>query len=273
MATIEREIINTLEQFGFSANAAKAYISLIHNNPATGYEISKDAGIPRSAIYTTLNRMEKMGIVNFEGETPKKYFPLSPLSLIEHLQNSHENQLDGLKIALNKLDLDEKAFDFWHIHGYDNLIYKMREAIKNAKSSIIINAWNSELEKIHKELKAAHDRKVNIFIFSFSAINKPIGSTISYNLKEEDIQQIWRPKIVLVADHKITIMGSASEQNGRAIWTSNPAITKIASDYIVLDITLAGQRLGKDFNPIVKNIMQKDEFDLDRLIDQAQKKH
>jgi len=76
-------------------------------------------------------------------------------------------------------------------------------------------------------------------------------------LKEEDIRQIWKPKIVLVVDHKLTIMGSASEQNGRAIWTSNPAITKIASNYIVLDITLAGQRLDIDINPIVKILCKR----------------
>lgn len=273
MATTNKEIIILLEQFGVSTNAARAYISLLHNHPSTGYEISKDAGIPRSAIYATLNRMEKMGIVNSEGDSPKKFIPLSPSSLIEHLQNLHEDQLEGLKTALDKLDLNEEAFDFWHIHGYDNLIYKMREAISNAKSSIIINVWNRELEKVGKELAAAQARNVDITVFSFSAISNPVGTTISYHLKEEDIQQIWRPKIVLVVDHKITIMGSASEQNGRAIWTSNPAITKIASDYIVLDITLAGQRLDIDINPIVKNIMQKDEFDLDRLIDRAQSKN
>jgi len=273
MPTTEKDIIDLLKQFGFSTNAAKAYISLLSNHPSTGYEISKDAGIPRSAIYATLNRMEKMGIVNSEGETPKKYIPLAPSSILEHLQNLHEDQLDSLKIAFDKLNMDEEAFDFWHIHGYDNLIYKMREAIKKANTSIIINAWNSELEKIQKELKAAHERKVDIIIFSFSAISNPIGTTISYKLKEEDIQKIWRSKIVFVADHEITIMGSASKRNPRAIWTSNPAITKIASDYIVLDITLAGDRLGVDINPIVKNIMQKDEFDLDRLIDQAQSKN
>jgi len=257
MASTNIEIISLLEKFGFSTNAAKAYISLLHNYPATGYEISKDAGIPRSAIYATLNRMEKMGIVNSEGDYPKKFISLAPSSLIEHLQNLHEDQLEGLKTALDNLELNEEAFDIWHIHGYDNLIYKMREAIANATSSVIINVWNRELEKV----------------FSFSEISNPIGSTISYHLKEKDLQQIWKPKIVLVIDHKITIMGSASQQNGRAIWTSNPAITKIASDYIILDITLAGQRLDIDINPLVKNIMQKDEFDLDRLIDQAKSKN
>lgn len=273
MTATEKDIINLLEQFGFSANAAKAYISLLHNSPSTGYEISKDSGIPRSAIYATLNRMEKMGIVNSEGNSPKKFIPLSPSSLIEHLQSMHEHQIGNLNTALDNLDLDEEAFDFWHIHGYDNLIFKMREAINNANSSIIINVWNRELEKVDKELIAANDRNVDIIIFSFSTIKNPLGTAISYNLNEVDIQKIWQPKVVLVIDHKITIMGSASEKNGRAIWTSNPAITKIASDYIVLDITLAGQRLNIDINPTVKKIMQKDEFDLDKLIDQAQNKN
>ncbi len=165
--------------------------------------------------------------------------------------------------------MDEEAFDFWHIHGYDNLIFKMREAVNSASTLVIINAWNNEVEKLKKELKTAKARDVDIVIFSFSRIKKPIGTTISYDLDEEDLNEIWKPKVVLVADNKLTIMGSASKQNGRAIWASNPAITKIASDYIILDITLAGQRLGIDINPIVKNIMQKDEFDLDRLINQA----
>ena len=273
MANIEREISTLLERFGFSANAAKAYLSLVNSNPATGYEVSKYSAIPRSAIYGTLTRMEKMGIVSSEGGNPKRYIPLSPSSLIEHLQNLHENQIEDLKLALDKMEMDEEAFDFWHIHGYDNLIYKMREAIANATSSVIINVWNRELENVGKELKTAQARNVDITVFSFSEISNPIGSTISYHLKEKDLQQIWKPKIVLVIDHKITIMGSASQQNGRAIWTSNPAITKIASDYIILDITLAGQRLDIDINPLVKNIMQKDEFDLDRLIDQAKSKN
>ena len=269
MANIEKEISTLLERFGFSANAAKAYLSLVKSNPATGYEVSKYSGIPRSAIYGTLTNMEKMGIVSAEGGTPKKYIPLSPSSLIDHLQNLHDHQIEYLKLALDKMELDEEAFDLWHIHGYDNLIIKMREAVNNAATLVIINAWNNEVEKLKKELIAAEARDVDIVIFSFSRIKKPIGTTISYDLDEEDLNEIWKPKVVLVVDNKLTIMGSSSQQNGLAIWASNPAITKIASDYIILDITLAGQRLGIDINPIVKNIIQKDEFDLDRLINQA----
>lgn len=201
-----------------------------------------------------------------EGGNPKRYIPLSPSSLIEHLQNLHENQIEDLKLALDKMEMDEEAFDFWHIHGYDNLIYKMREAVNSASTLVIINAWNNEVEKLKKELKAAEDRDVNIVIFSFSRIKKPIGTTISYDLDEKDLNEIWKPKVVLVVDNKLTIMGSSSQQNGRAVWTSNPAIIKIASDYVILDITLAGQRLNFDPNPIVKQMMSKPDIHLENLL-------
>ena len=52
------EIIKNLEQFGLSTNAARAYCSLLKSNPATGYEISSQAGIPRSAVYNVLSKLE-----------------------------------------------------------------------------------------------------------------------------------------------------------------------------------------------------------------------
>jgi hypothetical protein len=67
-------------------------------------------------------------------------------------------------------------------------------------------------------------------------------------------------------------MGSAKENGNRAIWTSNEALTKIAMDYTILDITLAGQRLKIDVSEVVEKIMKKDNFDLDQLIEKAQLK-
>jgi hypothetical protein len=41
---------------------------------------------------------------------------------------------------------------------------------------------------------------------------------------------------------------------------------KIASDYIILDITLAGQRLNFDPNPIVKQMMSHPDIHLENLL-------
>ena len=37
MADLQEELITLLQQFGLSRNACKAYVSLLKNNPATGY--------------------------------------------------------------------------------------------------------------------------------------------------------------------------------------------------------------------------------------------
>ena len=53
-----------LKEFGLTSNAAKAYIALLRKNPSTGYEISGQADIPRSAIYNVLAKLVNMGLVS-----------------------------------------------------------------------------------------------------------------------------------------------------------------------------------------------------------------
>ncbi|MCS5625347.1 MAG: hypothetical protein NZ748_05750 [Candidatus Marinimicrobia bacterium] len=272
MADFQEKLITLLQQFGLSLNACKAYVSLLKKNPATGYEISAQSTIPRSAIYATLNRLESMGLVNSEGDTPKKYIPLAPSQLIDHLNSNHSENINGLESALDDLELDVEAFDFWHIHGYNNLIIKLKEAINKANEMVLMNSWAKEVKQLERELADAEKRGVKVILFSFCKLNKNFGNTISYNIAEEKIADIWQPKIVLVVDHLISIMGSAKENGSRAIWTSNEALTKIAMDYNILDITLAGQRLKIDVSELVEMIMKKDNFDLDQLIEEAQLK-
>jgi hypothetical protein len=220
--SIMSKLIELLQHFGLSANAAKAYLALLKYNPATGYEISSQSGIPRSAIYSILNRLEAIGIVNSVGESPKKFIPLAPSSLLEHFDHSHQDRLDQLKETIGKIDLDDDAFE---------------------------------------------ERGIEITLFSFCSLEKQIGKTISYELDEEKLRKIWTPKVILVVDHSSTIMGSAREiDESRSIYTKNEAIIEIAANHIILDITLAGQRLGFDPNPIVKRIMKRPDLDLDRLI-------
>jgi sugar-specific transcriptional regulator TrmB len=261
------KLIELLQNFGLSLNAAKAYVSLLKNNPATGYEISAQSGIPRSAIYTVLNRLESIGIVNSVGDSPKKFIPLAPSSLLEHFDHSHNDRIDELKNIIEKVDINEEAFDFWHLHGYRNLILKMRECIKNAQEKVFISGWNREINSVKSELVNAEKRGVEITLFSFCKLNLKIGEVISYELDEDELRKIWSPKVILVADHTSTIMGSAREtDDSRLIYTQNDAIIEIATNHIILDITLAGQRLGFDPNPSVKRVMKRPDLHLDRLI-------
>ena len=59
-----KKIQDILIDFGLTSNAAKAYIALLKKNPSTGYEISTQTDIPRSAIYTVLNKNNAVRFVD-----------------------------------------------------------------------------------------------------------------------------------------------------------------------------------------------------------------
>ncbi|MFQ6604672.1 MAG: TrmB family transcriptional regulator [Fidelibacterota bacterium] len=269
-STQERTIIEILKEFGLSSNGSKAYLTLLKHSPATGYEISTQSGIPRSAIYSVLTRLEGMGIASSIGDSPKRYVPLTVSSLIEYFTHLHSDRVQELTTAFQDLDTEDEAFDFWHIKGYRNVILKMREVIKNASEKVFLSAWAREIKAMEKELTEAENKGVDITLFSFCKLSREFGSTVSYGLNEQDLSKIWRPKVILVADQKVTVMGSAIvNKNSRAIWTQNQAITEIAMNHIILDITLAGQRLGFDPNPVVQRILKRPDLELDRLLEQS----
>lgn len=267
MSTAEKDIIEILTEFGLSANAGKTYVALLGNNPATGYEICTQSGIPRSAIYAVLNKLETLGIVNSIGDSPRRFVPIPPSSLLEHFKQLHNDRLGLLEDALTSIDTEEKPFDFWHLHGYKNLILKLREGISKARQTIFLSVWAKELLQLEDDLAKAEEQGVKITIFSFTKIAKEYGNTISYNLDETELEKVWNPKVILVIDRQITVMGSAVEKNKcRAIWTNNRAITEIATNHIVLDITLAGQRLEFDPNPVVKSMMRRPDKSLEQML-------
>ncbi len=267
MSKPEKTVEELLQKFGLSTNASRAYLSLLKNHPATGYEISTRSGIPRSAIYSVLNRLRSRGLINTNGEEPKRYIPIAPSALIENLNQTHDDRMTELQTALDKLDLDEEAFDFWHLHGYHNLIMKLRENISNAEKKIFISIWPKDYKHLQSDLNAAVDRGVAVYLFSFCQLPDQNGTCISYGLSEEDLLNIWNPKVILVVDQAISIMGSTLEiDDSKAIWSKNVAITEIATNHIVLDITLAGQRLGIDVNPITQQMMRRGDIRLDKLL-------
>ena len=121
--------------------------------------------------------------------------------------------------------------------------------------------------KLDGELEKAEKRGVELTLFSFSTISKRIGITVSYELIEKELLEVWRPKFLLVSDHDVTMMGSTIENDSaRAIWTQNKAIIEIATDHIVLDITLAGTRLNFDSTQIVQRVMRRPEIHLNELL-------
>ncbi len=246
-----KQIAEKMTELGFTKYEALAYISLVQENPATRYEISKRSGVPRSAIYNIIQRLENKGLVNALATKPESYVPLPPDHMITYLENQYHQRLEEFKKSLSQLKRDFEPGQLWNITGYDNLMLKAKEMIQRATKSLYVSIWRREWKILRKELEAAVNRGVKVVIFSFTDIPE-IGLTFSYQLSEKELERVWAHKLILIRDFEELIMGEANNQvPKKAAWTFNDAIIGIAANHIILDITLFGLRAGVDVSEAV----------------------
>lgn len=268
MNSFPENLVNEMTKMGFTIYEAKTYLGLLERNPATGYEVSKEANVPRSVIYSVLSRLESMGIVSYTHDKPRRYIPLSPKQLLSKLETDFDSRLTTFSDELLKYNNKPETEGFWNINGYEMLIKNCDSLVREAKETIFISGWKREIDRIKDSLLAAKKRGVDIIIFSFTKVPKTLGQVFAYGIDEEKLSSIWDHKIILVVDSKNLIMGPANiEKDEQSIWTQSKAVLTIAINYIILDITLFGQRMKQDISDTVVKLMTKRVDFLDHLIE------
>lgn len=270
MNEIPEDLLAKLSKLGFTNYEARAYLGLLRNNPATGYEISHQADVPRSVIYSILRKLEAMGVVISIHEKPRRYIPLSPKQLLSLLESDFSKRITSLKDELIGFNNKPESEGFWNIRGYESLMELCTSLINESKESVYIHGWNREIEHIKAALIAARQRGVEITVFSFTNVDEDYGNVYAYGIEESKLSKFWGHKLILVTDSKNLVMGSAdSEDDKQAIWTQNSAVITIAVNYIILDITLYAQRKNLDVSGTVMKLMTEKVDHLDQLIEET----
>jgi len=256
------DIANRMKKLGFTTYEAKAYASLLQNNPVTRYELSKNSGVPRSAIYDVIRKLEMTGAVNGLYTEPEKYMPLPPVQLFDLLERQFHEKVEEAKQALKHFETDIEPGHLWNIVGYKNMLHKAREMIGKAKKSIYLSIWRREFRLLQEELlKARDERSIEIIAFSFTPLDISDEKIYTYDIAEKKLAKIWDHKIILVADQNELLMGEADNRfPKKTAWTRNTAIVDIATNHLILDITLFGIRKNIDVGNTVTS-MQKGDYD------------
>jgi sugar-specific transcriptional regulator TrmB len=260
------DILDSLAELGFSTNEARAYRGLLVESPATGYEIAQRAGIPRSAIYAVLKRLEDGGLVARVEESPTRYAPLPPSDLMGVLRRRFDGSLRSLEDSIRKLRPPPPPVDLWSVTGYDEVLDRAESLIQSAEKSIFLSIWRREALRLQPTLEAASKRKVKLITFSFCSVETP-GRVYSYGLEERDLETFWKHKMILVVDHTRTLMGSTEpREKSDAVVTGHPAITEVALNNIALDITLLTQRKRIDATESMVDMLGERLGSLDPLV-------
>ncbi len=252
---MEERIIAALKQLGFTTTAARAYLALLKNHPATGYELASRSKVPRSAIYNVLGRLESLGLVNAVQDKPAKYVPLAPERLFELLATRFEKSLGELEVSLESLGGGTPETITWTLQGYGNLLDRAAALIVGSEKSLYASLWLREANALAEPLRRAKAAGVDVVLFSFNALPEDLGELYCYGIPEAELEGHWEHKVILVSDQRRCLVGGAAQtEENRTVITEEAALVEMAISNLVLDVTLAGERLGTDTAEVVARL-------------------
>jgi HTH-type transcriptional regulator, sugar sensing transcriptional regulator len=250
-----------LQDLGFTLYEARAYVSLLEHHPVTRYELSKNSGVPRSAIYNVILELEEMGVVSLQTSDPETYVPLPADKLFDLLDRRFNEKIEEAQKSLVHIENKPALDQFWNIVGYDNMLLKAEELIQKAEKTIFISLWKREFILLEKDLEDAIRRKVKVIVFSFTDVRLNRSTMFCYGLDERELEKIWPHRIILIRDRKELLMGDSDRlRKKKTVWTSNPSLIDVAINHIIMDITLYGNRLNQSVDDTIIR-MQNGETD------------
>lgn len=263
------DLLDRLKELGFNSYEAKVYLSLLKHQPATGYEVSKESGVPQARAYDTLKVLENRQIVVASGTKPVTYVPINPQELLNRCERSFKASVQYLKDNLPTVS-DDFVEPVHNLRGEQAILDRVIELINNAKHEIFLEIWSEDVNLIKEPLQKAHDRGVDLKIVGYNDVDLDFGSVYQHGLGRTLENTLGGRYVILSADGEEGIVGTLSDKEKipQVVWTRNPGIVFIIKEVVVHDIFLLdvenelGDALnkvyGKDLIKLREKILGKD---------------
>ena len=216
------ELVERLVKTGFTEYEAKVYVALQRVSPATGYQVAKESGVPRSTIYEVLGKLIARGaaVTQSLGDMVR-YTPVPPDLLLDRMRHEFEDTLDELSGGFKRMTATPVApGQTWNIAGHDNIMAQAREMIERAQNEIaVVVGDNDQLDDLMNWLQQARTRKVALTIISpvpYEADNLPIV----VHPQGEQLRHALGHGLTLVVDGREALIGEV-DRSESAAWTTN----------------------------------------------------
>lgn len=155
------QMIELLQNVGFTRYEAQTYMALLTIHPATGYEISRHSGVPHAKIYETLPRLlEKQAVILLPGE-PARYQPNPPHKVIAQLRRSYLSSLEKVQLGLKDIQTPSLALPPKTLADPTSLIAETESVLLTAERPVWIQGPEGFILTLHQPLE--HRKDLGLF--------------------------------------------------------------------------------------------------------------
>ncbi|WP_129675012.1 TrmB family transcriptional regulator [Candidatus Chloroploca sp. Khr17] len=254
MATVQ--LLDQLAALGLTEYESKVYLALLSENPATGYQISKRSGVPRSMVYEALGRLEARGAaLKSEEEKATLYRPVSPALLLDRYEREARERAANLRTELLPLYHQEKTGRLWNFSGRNEALAYAGDLIDRAKRELMLVFTDADIEALRHRLEDAHARGVALGVILTGDTPFELGQVVRHPKRETELHRM-EETLIVVADECEFLIASGHMVTSATV-TTNPNMVLIARQFIWME--LFAQRIFARLGPELLELLSPED--------------
>lgn len=260
-------IYENLQKIGFTENEARVYVALLQHPESTGYEASRDSGVPRAKVYEVLASMERKGMLMVTTRDGRQYYRAVPAEvLLGNRQQEVEKVLASLDVDLRKLEKGEEDEPIVSLQGKEQVLEMVRHMLEKARFRVFICGLPEDLQLLEAELLQCSNKGVKLFVLSYGDVQLQ-----GVDVFQHPISPLLYLRVILngrwltaVNDNQEALIAQVYDRRKtRALWTTNPAVVQAAASWIAND--LAFHSLHKRLRQMGESFGQEVQAELERI--------
>ncbi len=243
------DLLQNLGQIGFTEYEAKVYLSLLREYPATGYQLSKASGVPRSMVYEALSRLHSRGAALETVEARATlYRPVPPKILLDRHEAEHTRLVGDLRQGLVELYKDSSDDRVWSLSGRSTILAYSSQLIANAQVEIFLVLADDDLDALMSEIEAADERGIAVNTLLTGSKTLDRGRSAHHPPLESELQGLTTTLLVEADGEQFLIGSRLPHRNMSATVTRNSDLVFIARQFVWMELFTQRiyTRLGSD---------------------------
>ena len=231
-------IVNLMGELGFSEYEARAYVSLLQENPVTAYEAAKNGGLPTAKIYQVLAKLLDKGVVLELVESGKKrYVPMDPDEFIARQRVRMNTHLSSLKREMEKNKVETNVSYIWNINDREEFLQQAEMMISRAEKSLLISLCEEEMAALYGSLKVKEEQGLSLAVVLFGDTPYNLNPLFYHPLADTLQSEKGGRNFSLVADSGLAMAATImDDKTVEGAWSGNRGFVTVTEDYIKHDI-------------------------------------
>ena len=242
------DLTDDLTAIGLTEYEAKVYLALLQEHPATGYQLSKVSGVPRSMVYEALKRLHGRGaaLETMEGRSTR-YRPLPPDTLLARHEAEVNRLVADLREGLTSLYTQTPDDRVWSLSGRESILAYARQILREASGNLYLVLTDEDLEVMRAEIEGACGRGVSVNTLLTGAGALDCGRVARHPPLESELQEVTGLLLVAVDNGEVLVASGGPPPQKTATVTRNPDLLLLARQFVRME--LFTQRIYAQLGP------------------------